>query len=56
LDVCYDCYLKAAEIYEQQEDWDQALLHDKWYLEVLSEDTEIQIKHAMVLRKAEKKR
>ncbi|MDR1366977.1 MAG: hypothetical protein LBJ13_03690 [Puniceicoccales bacterium] len=50
-DLRYHCYLKAAEIYERKQDWDQALLCYKWYLEVLSEDTEIQIKRAMVLLK-----
>jgi tetratricopeptide (TPR) repeat protein len=55
-DLRYHCYLKAAEIYEKKQDWDQALLCYKWYLEVLSEDTEIQIKREMVLLKDGQKR
>ncbi|MDR0418357.1 MAG: tetratricopeptide repeat protein [Puniceicoccales bacterium] len=55
-DLRYHCYLKAAEIYEKKQDWDQACLCYKWYLEVLSEDTEIQIKYAMVLLKSGQKK
>jgi tetratricopeptide (TPR) repeat protein len=45
----YYCYLKAAEIYEKSNDLEQTLLCYKWYLEVLPEDSEIQIKYANAL-------
>jgi tetratricopeptide (TPR) repeat protein len=45
----YYCYLKAAEIYEKLNDFEQALLAYGRYLEVLPEDSEIQIKYANAL-------
>ncbi|MDR2200804.1 MAG: tetratricopeptide repeat protein, partial [Puniceicoccales bacterium] len=45
----YYCYLKAAEIYEKLGDYSQAIPCYKWYLQILPEDSEIQVKYAQAL-------
>jgi tetratricopeptide (TPR) repeat protein len=56
-DLHYHCYLKAAEIYENMKDYDQALLCYRLYLDVLPEDNEVQTKYARVfLRDGQKKK
>ncbi|MDR2372142.1 MAG: hypothetical protein LBD60_03280 [Puniceicoccales bacterium] len=56
-DLHYHCYLKAAEIYEKIEDYGQALLCYRLYLDILPEDNEVQIKYAdVLLRDGQKKK
>ncbi|MDR2807372.1 MAG: hypothetical protein LBB11_04455 [Puniceicoccales bacterium] len=45
----YYCYFKAAEIYERLKDYDQMRLCYEWYLGVLPEDSEVQVKYANAL-------